>query len=91
VNENDFLAKLVKWIVCSDQPFMEVDSPEFCALVAAINPKIKVPGRATVTAEMHRKFTEYQDKLKLELKVCLVKLFAILTTYLLGSVFMYRN
>jgi BED zinc finger len=59
-----FRELLVKWIVARDQPFSEVDAPEFREMVALLNPDANVPSAATIRRDIGRCFDEEKTRIR---------------------------
>jgi hypothetical protein len=54
----EFLKRLVKWIVHSDQPFTVIEEPEFREMLDLLKPYVIIPSARTIKREIEKVYAE---------------------------------
>ena len=57
-SQEEFLKRLVRWVVCSNQPFSSVDAEAFHSLFTLFKPDVRVPSASTIKREIMRCHSE---------------------------------
>lgn len=66
---DNFRKYLIHWIVCCDQPFVEIERPELKDLLKLLRPEIVIPSADTVKNDIMKIFKDEHLRLKDMLQV----------------------
>lgn len=63
-SQETFREALLKWIILSDQPFSEMDSPSFIALIKTLNPEAALVSDKTIRSDLMVTYQKLLQEMK---------------------------